>query len=243
MFSSFTLIFSKMSTKNRYYSYCRGKKCVCVCVWVLYGYNAITNIEFALQTAQALKPRLFITFLENILCLCFSGVCMCAKMLQSCPTLCNFMNSSVPCFSVHKILQARILESVSMSSSKGSSPPFPTLSPAAPDWQADSLLLSRGGSPSFRYSGKNCISLLCEEDILHSHVWLFATLWTAARQAPLCMEFARGSSSRDLPNPGIKPKSLASPALASRFFTTYHLGSPISLSRSFASNSLWRHQL
>ena len=50
-----------------------------------------------------------------------------------------------------------------------------------------------------------------------SHVWLFATLWTVACQAPLAMEFSRLrilewvaiSFSRDL-NPGIEP---ASPAL------------------------------
>ena len=57
---------------------------------------------------------------------------------------------------------------------------------------------------------------------------LFVTLWTIAPQAPLLMGFSRQeywiglpcSSPRDLPNPGIKPWSLMSPALASRFFTT-----------------------
>ena len=33
-----------------------------------------------------------------------------AKSLQSCPTLCNPMDSSPPGYSVHGILQARILE-------------------------------------------------------------------------------------------------------------------------------------
>ena len=43
-----------------------------------------------------------------------------AKSLQSCPTLCNPMDHSPPGFSVHGILQARILEGVAMpSSSKG----------------------------------------------------------------------------------------------------------------------------
>ena len=54
------------------------------------------------------------------------------------------------------------------------------------------------------------------------------TLWTVALQALLSMEFARqeywsGLScppTGDLPNPGIKPASLMSPALADRFFTT-----------------------
>ena len=57
-----------------------------------------------------------------------------------------------------------------------------------------------------------------------SHVQLCATLWTVARQAPLSMGFSRqqswSGSPRDLSDPGIKPGSLTSPALASRFFTT-----------------------
>ena len=37
-----------------------------------------------------------------------------AKLLQSCPTLCDPTDSSQPGFSVHGILQARILEWVAM---------------------------------------------------------------------------------------------------------------------------------
>ena len=44
-----------------------------------------------------------------------------AKLLQSCPTLCDPMDYSPPGSSVHGILQARILEWVAMSSSRGSS--------------------------------------------------------------------------------------------------------------------------
>ena len=50
------------------------------------------------------------------------GACMCAKALQSCLTLCDPMDCSLPGSSVHGILQARILEWVAMSSSRGSSP-------------------------------------------------------------------------------------------------------------------------
>ena len=61
-----------------------------------------------------------------------------------------------------------------------------------------------------------------------TRVWLFATLWTVAHQAPLSLGFPRQEywsrlpcpPARDLPNPGIKPLSLTSPALAGRFFTT-----------------------
>ena len=38
-----------------------------------------------------------------------------AKSLQSCPTLCNPMDCSLPGFSVHGILQARTLEWVAIS--------------------------------------------------------------------------------------------------------------------------------
>ena len=52
--------------------------------------------------------------------------------------------------------------------------------------------------------------------------------WTVAHQAPLSMEFSRQEywiglpcpSPKDLPNPGIEPKSFTSPALAGRLFTT-----------------------
>ena len=52
---------------------------------------------------------------------------------------------------------------------------------------------------------------------LLSHVWLFVTPWTVARQAPLSMGFSRQeywcglpcSPSENLPNSGIKPASLS----------------------------------
>ena len=50
-------------------------------------------------------------------------VCICAKSLQSCPSLCDPMDASPPGSSVHGILQARILQWVAMSSSRGSSHP------------------------------------------------------------------------------------------------------------------------
>ena len=61
-----------------------------------------------------------------------------------------------------------------------------------------------------------------------------ATSWTVACQAPLSMEFSRQEywsglpfhTLGDLPNPGIKPTSLASPALAGGFFTIVPPGKP-----------------
>ena len=46
---------------------------------------------------------------------------VCAQLLQSCVTLCGPMDCSPPGFSVHGILQARVLEWVAMPSSRGSS--------------------------------------------------------------------------------------------------------------------------
>ena len=51
------------------------------------------------------------------------GAVLCAKLLQSRPTLCDSMDCSPPCSSVHGILQARILEWVAMPSSRGSTWP------------------------------------------------------------------------------------------------------------------------
>ena len=74
-----------------------------------------------------------------------------------------------------------------------------------------------------------------------SCVWLFVTPWTVALQAPQSMGFSRQEywsgwscpSLGDLPNPGIEPSFLLSPALAGGFFitsTTYFL-------------SIWEKQL
>ena len=65
---------------------------------------------------------------------------------QSCPTLFDPVDYSPPGYSVHGILQARILRWVAMPFSRGSSPPkYQTGSPAL---QADFFLpLSHGGSP------------------------------------------------------------------------------------------------
>ena len=61
-----------------------------------------------------------------------------------------------------------------------------------------------------------------------SRVRLFTILWTVARQAPLSKGCSRQEHwsglpcppPEDLPNPGIEPTPLTSPALAGEFFTT-----------------------
>ena len=69
-----------------------------------------------------------------------------AKSLQSCPTLCDFMDCSPPGFSVHGILQARMLEWVAISFSRGSSYPRDgTCISYLLHWQAGSLPLAPTG--------------------------------------------------------------------------------------------------
>ena len=46
-----------------------------------------------------------------------------SEVAQSCPTLCDPMDCSLPCSSVHGIFQARVLEGVAISFSRGSSWP------------------------------------------------------------------------------------------------------------------------
>ena len=68
-----------------------------------------------------------------------------------------------------------------------------------------------------------CVCVLCVCSVMFDSV----TPWTTAPKAPLSMEFSRQeywsglpfSTPGDLPNPGIKSMSFASPALAGGFFT------------------------
>ena len=86
-----------------------------------------------------------------------------------------------------------------------------------------------------------------------SRVWLSATLWTVVCQDPVyaisqarILEWIAISSPGVLPNPGIKPKSPASPALAGRFFATEPAGKPMMIdlcSRYIVSDSLRPHRL
>ena len=76
-----------------------------------------------------------------------------AKLLQSCPTLCDPIDGSPPGSPIPGILQARALKWVAISSSN------------AWKWKVKVKLLN--------------------------HVWLLATPWTAAYQAPPSMGFSR----------------------------------------------------
>ena len=78
-----------------------------------------------------------------------------------------------------------------------------------------------------------CVCVYVHAQML-SHIQLFETPWTVAYQAPLSREFSRQEywsrlpfpTPGDLPDPGIEPKSLASPALAGKFCITEQLQKP-----------------
>ena len=72
-------------------------------------------------------------------------VCMRAKSLQSCLTLCDLMDLSPPGSSVHGMLQARILEWVAVPSSRDLLDPG--VKPVCCALQVNSLPLSHQGSP------------------------------------------------------------------------------------------------
>ena len=75
---------------------------------------------------------------------------------------------------------------------------------------------------------------MCMCVCMTSCVWLLVASWTVDRQAPPPREFSRQEywsrlpfpTPRDLPDLGIEPTSLSSPALASKFFTTESPGKP-----------------
>ena len=70
------------------------------------------------------------------------------KVAQSCPTLCDPVDGSLPGFSIHGILQAKILEWVTISFSRGSSRPRDRTCTAQ---EADALTSEPPGKPKVIY--------------------------------------------------------------------------------------------
>ena len=105
-----------------------------------------TKLTAKLRSLPQTTPYLEITFI--FFSLYTNPACLCAKSLQSCPTIRNTMDCSPPGSPVHGILQARILEWITISSSSRSPRPrdgtdfLPLL-----HWQAGSLPLVPPGEP------------------------------------------------------------------------------------------------
>ena len=93
---------------------------------------------------------------------------------QSCPILCDLTD-----YTVHGILQARILEWVAF-------PFFRDL--PNPGFEHRPLALHVDSLPAEPQGKPKCLHLPAQT---LSHVRLFVTPWTAARQAPLSMGFSR----------------------------------------------------
>ena len=84
----------------------------------------------------------------------------CCLVTQSCPTLCDPMDCSPPGSSVHGIFQARILEWVVISFSRGLPKPGIKTAPlTSPSLTADSLPLSHLGGPSPSYASEEKVPL------------------------------------------------------------------------------------
>ena len=84
-------------------------------------------------TSPVLAGRIFTTACHLGSPFCFL-LCMRAKSLRLCPTLCNLVDCSSPGSSVHGILQVSILEWIAMPCSRGSSRPRArTVSQASPE--------------------------------------------------------------------------------------------------------------
>ena len=101
-------------------------------------------LTFSWQPGWHINWGLFFGFLCVVVpnCVC---ACVHAQSLGCIQLFCDPVDCSLPGFSVHGILQARILEWVAISSSRGSS--LPRDQPVSPALQVDSLPLSRLRSP------------------------------------------------------------------------------------------------
>ena len=83
-------------------------------------------------------------------------------------------------------------------------------------------------TPAHPFVGYDSLLPVCVHAKSLSRVRLFVTLWTPAHQAPLFMGFSRHEywsglpclPPGDLPDPGIEPTYLMSPALAGGFLTS-----------------------
>ena len=81
----------------------------------------LNNVYETLSTGMLIKERDYLGVAWRITCCSYGIVCLCAKSLQSCPTLWDPMDCSPPGSSVHGILQAGTLEWVAIPFSRGSS--------------------------------------------------------------------------------------------------------------------------
>ena len=128
-----------------------------------------------------------ITYVCVCMCACMrvcACVCVCVLIYVQ---LCDLMNFNPPGSSVHGISQARILEWVAISSSRGFSPPRDQthISCIFVHWQEDSLPLSHMGSPWYH--------IYVESKIWHK--WIY--LWNGITHIENRLVVAKGEGLRE----------------------------------------------
>ena len=129
---------------------------------------------------------------------------VCAKLLQSCPPLCDPMDCSPPGSSVHGILQARIWSGLSCPP-PGDLPDLGTepASPVPPALQADSLPLSHWGNLQWAWPCSNQkmekTRKIPSSDLLTNHNFTPAIIsWLAFLASLLWFESIHPTPFRDL---------------------------------------------
>ena len=183
---------------------------------------------------------------------------------KSCPTLYNPMDCKTPGSSVHGLLQARILEWVAISSSRGSSQPKDlTHVSGSAALQVESLPPSRLGSPiTFTHSANSLHSecqrwklshaCLMEENGVRC-VWTpnhITSPWMAPSTTPyslpiILMKQSLFFSSKfrkyiefNLPDPGIEPRS---PALRADSLLSEPPRKPLRMDAMLQTILLWKY--
>ena len=166
--------------------------CDGTCLFILLGFSADPDTCSVYECSPLSVRNLLLPF-QNLLPGPCPSPCMCAKSLQSCPTL--SMDCSPAGSSVHGILQARILEWVALPSSggifliQGLNPHLLGLL----HWQTCSFPLL----PPGKLFGLLLLLLLSR----FSRVRLCATPETAAHQAPPSLGLSRREYWSGLPFP------------------------------------------
>ena len=137
---------SKGSFLLLYILWVRNKVWWHISITVIYRVFILTALKIPCLLIHLSLP----TYPHNHWFLIFS---MCfTKSLRSCATLGNPMDCSPPGFSVHGILQARILEWVAMPSSRGSSWPRDWTHVSYVPWHVGSLPLEPSRKTNFPHS-------------------------------------------------------------------------------------------
>ena len=125
LLSSKTLADNQQQNKCHLYCFrCQSKNLLCDKIFSFHPDSnpqrhveklRLKEVENTLGSQWKRRIETWLSDSRVVCCYCLVG--------QSCPTLCNPMNCNPPGSSVHGILQARIVEGVAISFSRGSSPP------------------------------------------------------------------------------------------------------------------------